>query len=199
MHRWTVYSLCVVVLATGCGSTGLAAAPADPTVSAAETAGEDHDAVESPAAVSRAGSSDEDQIMAVVRRFYEVAIEANNPPNPNSSLWTEVATDELTATVSARSAEKLASGEGTRLAESSFDSVIAPKLVLLEADMAVINTCIRDDAVRYDLATGEVLDSTVGFVWVQHGLTRTGAGWRISTTNNVSQFDQEGPCVSEYR
>lgn len=182
----------VVSLAACGGSEGVAAPLA---VSSATTATTTH--LTTTTAETHLG--DEELIVAVVERFYEVVIEANNPPDPESDLWDDVAVPVAAGYLRARSVEKLEAGEGNRYPDPRRIQVLAPQIPILDGNAAVINICLRDDTVLHDLTTAEVLNDDVVFVWVQHRLTNTHRGWRVSATTNVQRFDEEAPCVASYQ
>ena len=138
--------------------------------------------------------SDEDQIIAVIDRFWDVVVEVRNPPDPESDLWDEVATGSLMENVTA----DLAVGEAARHPDGNPENLVRLEVLTLEDEFALVNLCLRDDTIAYDMATGAILNDEVLYVHIQHQVEPTEAGWRVSRSFLIESFEEESSCVESF-
>jgi hypothetical protein len=197
--------LIVVVLATACSDDS--GGDAAPITTSSTTTSTTSTSTISTTVVPRtteapttavAELTDEEQIIAVVERFYEVIVEANNPPILDNPIWDEVATPELADGLRDRAPGNLEDREGLRHPDPAPPAVVSHSFLLLEADLAVLDVCREDDAILYDLDTGEILNDEVLFFWKQMFLVPTPEGWRVTDTNTIEEFAEVEPCVDSY-
>ncbi|MEM7141358.1 MAG: hypothetical protein AAF548_10030 [Actinomycetota bacterium] len=195
MRRIPLVLLCVVLAATACGDDG-DAAPA-PTTSTTSTASSTTSTTTTEAApTTTAEATDEELIIAVVERFYEIVVEANNPPMLDNPIWDEVATPDFADGLRSRAAGNLEDREGLRNPSINPEEIIAPNVLEIANDVAFMEFCLLDDTIAYDLDTDAVIDDSVVFVWIQQTLSKTNDGWRVADTTSIERFGSEAPCVA---
>jgi len=142
--------------------------------------------------------TDEEQIIAVVERFYEVIVEANNPPILDNPIWDEVANGEFATDLRGRAVQSLEERHGLRNPENDPPPVNQPEMAFMEPGSAILDICHRDDAILFDLDTGETINDEVIFNWTQLWITKVDGQWLIDRANSVEQFDSEASCVDSY-
>jgi len=205
MRRIVGGALCVLILATSCGGANEGAMPSSTSSSTTSTT-----VTEAPTTTSTTtstqvpttttadpGPSDEDQILDVVRRFWDVIVEANNPPDPESPLWATVASGEQLDDLRERSREKAAAGEGNRYPEPEQNQLPRLEVLVVEDGFAVINVCLRDDTVLYSIETQEVLNDEVLYFWIQLTL-QDDLGWRVIDSTSIEQLEGDTPCAEAF-
>lgn len=96
----------------------------------------------------------EAQVLAAYRDFWDVYIVASDPMNPEHPRLGEVATGEQLKTLGSTLLAAKAGGEVFR---GSID--LAPRVVDLEEDRAVVRDCYDDHILAYDAKTGELKDT----------------------------------------
>ena len=224
--RCVVGMLCVVLVAAGCSDDGsnavrsvtttppsTTAAPINAsspttttTVSApTTTAAPPPTTTAAPPTTTGAPSttgvpmSEEEQIFAAIERYYEVLVEANDPPNPDSPLWDDVAVPEFAEALRARTRENLGMRKAVRWAEDRQPWVKSPHIVWRQGSIAVIDLCLRDNGVVYDLDTKEVIDDSVGYYWRQMTVANRSGNWLVSGNQRVEKFDTEEACIASYQ
>ncbi|MCQ3807435.1 MAG: hypothetical protein OXB92_01670 [Acidimicrobiaceae bacterium] len=143
--------------------------------------------------------SEDDQVFAAIRRYFEVLVEANDPPDPTSTLWDDVATPDRADALRAKAQENLAARRGVRWPVDRRPLVRAPATVVRRDSIAVVDACVRDNLVAYDLDTGAVIDDSVAYSWVQLTVTDHFGGLLVSQYNKVQEFESEGPCIDAYQ
>ena len=143
--------------------------------------------------------SEDDHVFAAIKRYFEAFVEANDPPDPTSKLWDDVATPNRADALRARAEENLAAGRGVRWPGDRQSLVRAPRTILREDSIAVVDTCVRDSLVTYDLNTNAVIDDSVLYFWVQLTVTDHFGGLLVSQYRKVQEFDSEGPCIAAYQ
>lgn len=214
--------LCAVLVASGCGDDGSAAAESVtttfPSTTAASIAGAPGgDAPPStpppstapPATIAAAPStapvtvadplSDDDQVFAAVRRYFEAVVEANDPPDPTSTLFDAVATPDRADALRTRAQQNFAARRGIRWPADRQPLVRAPRTVLRHDSIAVVDTCVRDSLVTYDLDSDAALNNAVSFFWVQLTVTDHFGPLLVSQYRRIQDFQSEGPCVDAYQ
>jgi hypothetical protein len=197
--------LIVVVLATACSDDS--GGDAAPITTSSTTTSTTSTSTISTTVVPRtteapttavAELTDEEQIIAVVERFYEVIVEANNPPILDNPIWDEVATPELADGLRDRAPGNLEDREGLRHPDPAPPAVVSHSFLLLEADLAVLDVCREDDAILYDLDTGEILNDEVLYFWKQVFVVRSTEGWRVNDTNTIEESSGKQACVDSF-
>ncbi|MDG1410997.1 MAG: hypothetical protein P8L46_07165 [Acidimicrobiales bacterium] len=141
--------------------------------------------------------SDEDQILDVVRRYWDVVVEANNPPDPDSPLWETVATGERLELLVQRSRERSAAGEGTRHPPLRMNQLPRIEILVVEDGVAAVNVCLRDDVILYDIATGEILDDEILHFWYQMIVAKLDE-WLVVESNRIAKLSQEETCADAF-
>ncbi len=218
--------LCAVLVASGCsddGSTPVesvtttipsttaasiapaatetpAAAPTTTTTAAtATTATGALVAPASPAPATQSLLSEDEHVFAAVERYFEVLVESNDPPDPSSTLWDDVTTPDRAEALRARAQENLDARRGVRWPPDRQQLVLSPQTVAREGTIAVVDFCLRDSLVTYDLSTDSVIDDSVSFAWMQLTVTDHFGGLLVSQYNRVQEFESEGPCLAAYQ
>ena len=143
--------------------------------------------------------SEEQQIFAAIERYYEVLIEANDPPDPASPLWDEVAVPEFADSLRAKARENLEVRRAVRWAEDRQPWVKSPHIVWRQGSIAVVDLCLRNNGVLYDLGTKEIIDDSVGYYWRQVTVSNRYGNWLVSGTQTVQKFDAEEACIASYQ
>ena len=152
-----------------------------------------------PAITSGVPLNEEEQIFAAIERYYEVLIEANDPPDPASPLWDEVAVPEFADRLRAKARENLEVREAVRWAEDRQPWVKSPHIVWRQGSIAVVDLCLRNNGVLYDIGTKEIIDDSVGYYWRQVTVSNRYGNWLVSGTQTVQKFDAEETCIASYR
>ena len=143
--------------------------------------------------------SEEQQIFAAIERYYEVLIEANDPPDPASPLWDEVAVPEFADRLRAKARENLEVRKAVRWAEDRQPWVKSPHIVWRQGSIAVVDLCLRNNGVLYDLGTQEIIDDSVGYYWRQVTVSNRYGNWLVSGNQTVQKFDAEEACIASYQ
>lgn len=143
--------------------------------------------------------SQDDHVFAAVRRYFEVLVEANDPPDPASMLWDDVTTASRADALRAKAQENLAALRGVRWPSDRQPLVRAPNTVLRQGSIAVVDACVRDNLVTYDLDTDAVIDDSVLYFWAQLTVTDHFGGLLVSQYRRVQEFESEGPCIAAYQ
>ncbi|MCY3849749.1 MAG: hypothetical protein OXF75_02965 [Acidimicrobiaceae bacterium] len=205
--------LCAVLVASGCSEDGSNAVESVTTTFPSTTAVPMTTAVPStlPAASTLplaaaeaprgAGSllGEEEQMSAAIVYYFEVLAKANDPPDPHSLLWDDVATPNRAAALRAEAQENLTARRGFRRPEDRQRLVYAPSTVLRQDSIAVVNLCLRDNLETYDLDTDAVIDESVSYTWVQLTVTDHFGGWLVSQHRTVQQFESQELCAASYQ
>jgi hypothetical protein len=205
MRRLASGALCVLILTTSCGGSNKEAAPSSTsspttstTVAEAPTTTLTTTTTQAPTTTTAdPGPSDEDQILDVVTRFWDVVVEANNPPDPDSPLWATVASGDQLDDLRERSREKAAAGEANRYPEPEQSQLPRLEILVIEDGFAVVNVCLRDDTVLYSIETNEVLNDEVLYLWIQLTLQDDG-GWRVIESTLIEQLDGSTSCAEAF-
>ncbi len=142
---------------------------------------------------------EDDHVFAAIRRYFEVLVEANDPPDPNSTLWDDVATPDRADALRAKARENLAARRGVRWPVDRRPLLHAPATVLRRDSIAVVDTCVRDGLVTYDLDTDAVIDDSILYFWAQLTVTDHFGGLLVSQYRKIQEFESEGPCIDAYR
>lgn len=207
--RWLAGgALCVLFLTTSCGGSNEEATPSStssPTTSTTVTEAPTTTLMttttptttEAPATTTAPDPSDEDQILDVVKRFWDVIVEANNPPDPDSPLWATVASGDQLDDLRERSREKAVAGEANRYPEPEQSQLPRLEILVIEDGFAVVNVCLRDDTVLYSIETNEVLNDEVLYLWIQLTLQDDG-GWRVIESTSIEQLDGSTSCAEAF-
>jgi hypothetical protein len=143
------------------------------------------------------GPSDEDQILDVVRRYWDVLVIANDPPSPDSLLWESVASGERLELLRQRSRERSTAGEGTRHPPIQMNQLPRIEILVIEDGVAAVNICLRDDVILYDLATGEILDDQILHFWYQMIVAKSDV-WLVTESNRIEELTQEEACEDAF-
>ena len=196
MRRSLPAALLVAVVATACGDDATADTPA--TGSTSTSAPITTSTTTATPTTPVAEPNDEERIITVIERFYEVTIEANNPPDPDSPLWDEVVTPDFADTLRETSARNVVDGEGLRYPDPRQPQVIQPRIIVQRGPFAVVDMCLRDDTILYSLADESILNDEVIFVWKQIWMSETAEGWRATTTTSVERFESEDECTASH-
>ena len=143
--------------------------------------------------------SEDDHVFAAIVRYFEVIVEANDPPNPDSPLFDGIASPWHAVDLRRDAREHLTLGRGIRLPADRQPFVRAPNTVVRRDSIAVVDICLRDNLETYDLNTDAVIDDSVVYSWVQLTVTDYFGGLLVSHFNTVQKFDSEEPCIAAYR
>ena len=205
MRRLASGALCVLILTTSCGGSNKEAAPSSTsspttstTVAEAPTTTLTTTTTQAPTTTTAdPGPSDEDQILDVVRRYWDVVVEANNPPDPDSPLWETVATGQRLELLVQRSRERSTAGEGTRHPPLRMNQLPRIEILVLEDGVAAVNVCLRDDVILYDTATGEILDDEILHFWYQMIVAKSDE-WLVVESNRIEKLSQEETCADAF-
>ena len=151
-----------------------------------------------PAATADLLSSD-DQVFAAIRRYFEAVVEANDPPDPTSTLFDGVATPDRADALRARAQQNLAARRGVRWPADRQPLIRAPHTVLRRDSIAVVDACVRDSLVTYDIDSDAAINSLVSYFWVQLTVTDYFGPLLVSQYRKIQDFQSEGPCIDAYQ
>ena len=151
-----------------------------------------------PAATADLLSSD-DQVFAAISRYFEAVVEANDPPDPTSTLFDGVATPDRADALRARAQQNLAARRGVRWPADRQPLIRAPHTVLRRDSIAVVDACVRDSLVTYDLDSDAAINSSVSYFWVQLTVTDHFGPLLVSQYRKIQDFQSEGPCIDAYQ
>lgn len=152
----------------------------------------------SPATVADPLGED-DEVFAAVRRYFEAVVEANDPPDPAGTLFDEVATPARADALRARAQQNLAARRGIRWPADRQPLMRAPRTVLRHDSIAVVDLCVRDSLVIYDLDSDAAINDSVSYSWVQLTVTDHFGPLLVSQYRTVQEFESEGPCIDAYQ
>ena len=152
-----------------------------------------------PPTTAAALLSEDDHVFAAIKRYFDVIVEVNDPPNPDSPLFDDIAAPKHAADLRGKARENLTLGRGIRVPADRQPFVRAPHTVLRQDSIAVVDLCLRDNLETYDLSTDAVVDGSVTNSWVQLTVTDHFGGLLVSQFNTVQKFDSEEPCIAAYR
>ena len=141
--------------------------------------------------------SDEDQILDLVRRYWDVVVEANNPPDPDSALWETVASGQALEGVRDQSRRWLEERRGLRHPSPRQEQLSKVEILVLEDGVAVVDVCLRDDGILHNIDTGDVVDDEVIHLWIQV-YAQYEDRWLVSEVQTIEQFDQEAACAGSF-
>ena len=152
-----------------------------------------------PPTTAAALLSEDDHVFAAIKRYFDVIVEVNDPPNPDSPLFDDIAAPKHAADLRGKARENLTLGRGIRVPADRQPFVRAPHTVLRQDSIAVVDLCLRDNLETYDLSTDAVVDGSVTHSWVQLTVTDHFGGLLVSQYNTVQRFDSGEPCLAAYR
>ena len=207
--RWLAgRALCVLILTTSCGGSNEEATPSStssPTTSTTVTEAPTTTltttttttTTEAPATTTAPDPSDEDQILDVVTRFWDVIVEANNPPDPDSPLWETVATGQALEGVREQSKRWLEERSGLRHPTPRQEQLSKVEILVLEDSVAVVDVCLRDDGILHNIDTGAVLNDEIIHLWIQVYALHEDR-WLVTEVQTIAEFDQEAACAGSF-
>lgn len=191
-------SLCaglVVLGAAACSATSVASStvttgPTTVTTAPATTATTAAPATTAPVTTP---ASDEDQVRAVVDRYWEVWLAVGDPPDPSSPALSEVMTGEALAREVENLEKKIALGDSRRQpANSRFDHLTLT--VVVRGDAATVTECVVDDMVVLDTDDGTIRNSAVATFVLEKSVLRSEGIWKIERSSILQQDDGVRPC-----
>lgn len=144
------------------------------------------------------GTSDEEQIESLVEDYWRVVLlEANDPPVPDVTVWSAVATPELSEILVATVQGNLDAGVGVRGLEPDSPYVLSVTVAAFE-NTATIFMCLRDAGDVYELASGDVVDGSDFITSKLMEAVLTESGWRIDVVETISGFSkgEEEACAA---
>ena len=206
MRRLVSGALCVLILTTSCGGSSEEAAPSptsspttSTTVTGAPTTTSTTTTTEAPATTTTTAPapSDEDQILDVVTRYWDVVVEANDPPDPDSPLWETVATGQALQGVREQSKRWLEERSGLRHPAPRQEQLSKVEILVLEDSVAVVDVCLRDDGILHNIDTGAVLNDEIIHLWIQVYALREDR-WLVTEVQTIAEFDQEAACAGSF-
>ncbi len=192
----------MLIFATGCGGSDGAAAPpttavTSTTVTPTEPPTTTTAAPETTLATTVAELTDEEQILAVIQRYWDVLTEGNNPPDPEYPGWAEVAAGEKLVGLRERAAQNLEAGTGSRPG-SSEPRARRLEISTVDSEKAVVDVCLRDDGILYDLDSGAVLNDDVIYLWYQAVVELVDSAWRVTRTMKIQELGGVESCDSAF-
>lgn len=143
--------------------------------------------------------SEEQQVFSAIERYYEVLVEANDPPDPDSPLWDQVAAPEFADRLKAIARGSLEDRIAVRWAEDRQPWVKSPSVVWKQGSLVVVDLCLRNNGVLYDLDTGEIIDDSIGYYWRQVTVSNRSGNWLISENRLVQKFEAQETCIASYQ
>lgn len=187
----------VALASTTSGATTTSAVDA-PTTSTSTTSTTSTTTTTIPTIPTTAVDDREAEILAVIDLYWHTGVEANDPPDADHELLTQVAAGDLLDHIRSVAVEKLAAGEGNRYRDGRVDVVRRAQIARLEDGLAIVNICLVDDTLLYDLETDEILDDELRIRWLQHAVELTGDGWRVVRALLIERLTSEDLCDSAF-
>lgn len=203
-RRWVAPAAALTVLVASCsgGSTNddaaptVSLAPANPTTTTADPT----TTTTAPPTTTTTTPipTDEEQIDALIERYWETVVAASDPPDPDFVGWDDVATPENAERRRARAAENIANNRGVGQAETGAPLVLATRVAFLGTDRAVVHICLRDNAFAYELDTGDITQELHVVSLKSVTVRRIDVGWRVDSSQQIQDFDpdEEEQCVA---
>jgi hypothetical protein len=132
-------------------------------------------------------------VLAAYQRFWQVWLEANNPPNPNDPRLAEVDTGAQLSLDRAAIRKNLADGIAFRKASPSrADHRIA--MISLSANRALLQDCSLDDGIVIDRSSGSVVNADVlTYLW-KVTLVKKGGQWKVEDNTKVRKWPGANDC-----
>jgi len=133
------------------------------------------------------------EVLAAYQRFWQVWLEANDPPNPNDPRLAEVATGGELQTIRLSIGNAAFNGTYTRLPPHSRYSH-RPSVVTLSRRDALVMDCEIDDSRIIERSTGRVLNDDVVTEQLRSTAHLDGGVWRVSTVHQTRQWSGVRTC-----
>ena len=132
-------------------------------------------------------------VLAAYQRFWQVWLEANDPPDPNDPALAEVASGPQLALEKAQIARNLQGGVAFVPARPSH-AQHRPSVVDLSAHRATVVDCALDDGVVVARATNTVLNAdVVTYLW-RATLTNKGGRWKVTDNTREGKWSGASDC-----
>lgn len=140
--------------------------------------------------------STEAALAARVRGFLAARALANagptpNPEDPNLAAW---ATGAALAELRTEAAQRRDSGQAVRPAEPS-QATARVGFVEQTGTAATVSVCRIDDGVVYEVASGRVVNDTVGTQHLQLDLVMADGAWKVSTITRLQRWEGVAGCA----
>lgn len=192
--------LATVLIAGACSSgdaelverVALADTPA-PSTSAAPTTTTSITTTTTPTVDDR-----EAEILAVIDLYWHTGVEANDPPDPDHELLPLVAAGGLLDHLRAVAERKIADREGNRYRDGTAKVVQRAEVMGIDGDIALVEVCVVDNTLLYDLDSGAILDDDIRIVHAQHTVEQTASGWRVVEARRVQRLGEAEQCESAF-
>ena len=207
MRRTACGLLTVTLVAAACAGgeaepverVALADAPPAPTEAPATTSSSSSTTTTSITTTTTPTVDDrEAEILAVIDLYIDVFVEGMNPPDPEYGLWETVTIGAELEHVRRLAAERLQAGRGTRHRDEPHPLVTRAAFLLLETETALIDICVVDDTLVYDIATGEIVDDEIRYAHLQVAVEHTADGWRVARALLIDRFHVESECGAAF-
>lgn len=178
MRRLTAGALGLALLFSACADGG------------SESSAEDNTGLPSATSTSFDREAEEQAVIEAYLAQLDAFYAAANPPDPDHPALAETATGPLLQGVRDRLGELRERGIGIREGDEGRGD---PKVVGLESNAALVEDCVTDADVQFELESGEIVDDSVAYGRVSARLIRVRKNWLV---HSISVEDLEQPCAA---
>lgn len=187
-------ALAVLVAASACSGDSEGAIPTPSTQRRSATTSTT--AVSASSTTTTAGATSvEQEITSRYLAFWDARFEANQAtPNPDHPGLREYATGAQLENVLAETTRNRDQGIAFRRPEPSVYKRRV-RVVAIEGDTARLQDCVTNDGVVYRIATGEVIDDSVGTRSLEAVMRRVEGRWRLESTRVIQEWEGVAGCA----
>lgn len=185
-RRIAVVALIGVLVLTACGSSDDdGAIPRGTTTST----------VRRTTTTAAQATDDEQTITARYEAFWDARFKANQEPvDPDAPALREYATGEQLDHVIAETAQNRTLGLAFRRPEKSVYRRRV-RVLSVRGDSAHLYDCVTNDGIVYRVATGEIIDSSVGTNSLDVTMRLVDGGWKLESAKLLQKWDGVGGCA----
>lgn len=127
--------------------------------------------------------------------FWQARFEANQaPPNPDLPALREFATGEQLENVVSETRNRRDEGVALRAPDPSVASHDV-SVISIDGDHAEVQDCFVNDGVLYEVATGDVVDSSVVTRSVSGVMVREGGAWKLARATVIQEWEGVAGCA----
>jgi hypothetical protein len=185
----------VVLVVAGCGADAPAASPptsgvgrvGDPGPSATTPV------TTRPAATTTKWPKEQQDVLDALNRALAARDEAAASGSPFTHGMASTHVDPYLSRVQTRIFDRARAGQRARYPEQSVNKV-EPISVVMDGDRAVVAACSIDDAVIYEVDTGNVVNADVSTALVRYLLLRIDETWKVSEYEITSRKNGASTC-----
>lgn len=138
----------------------------------------------------------EDEVSAAYVAIIQSSYNRLRNPDPNDpTIETEHVGASLERTL-ANNRDALLSGKRYRFTDLGPPRVLVRLVELKSPDLAVIESCVSDDVIVFDINSGKILDDSVDVAEMRGELIRVDTTWKLSSNEIVRRLPDSTSCES---